>query len=54
VLPFFPLRNGLALVFEAQGKLSDAEPLFRRALQGNVAKYGASAAQWYFLSIGLF
>ena len=39
----FLLRNGLALVFEAQGKLSDAEPLFRRALEGNVAKYGASA-----------
>ena len=33
-------RNGLALVFEAQQKFSEAEGMFRRALEGNVFHYG--------------
>ena len=37
------LRNGLAVVFEAQQKLDEAEPLFRRALEGNVVHYGTWA-----------
>jgi len=39
------LRNGLAVVFEAQQKLDEAEPLFRRALEGNVVHYGTWAAE---------